>query len=329
MESGSFSVSSLVNSATNIPLFSRILAVVMLGLYLIGLFFPASISIFSLTVGFTLAPKYYIFNLITAGLLDLSFISLIINLLVLLLASKEFDALWGSIEVVRFVMIVNFLTGIAIFLITILLFAFTTNEDWLYSTHWCGSSGMLAMFTVAMKQMFPEREIRVFGALPLRAKYFPSIVALIAILLLISGMDLTATPFAIFGVYFSWLYLRFWQKQGDVSGDASESFSFASFFPGLLRPFVTTATAPLSQVFRICGCYHGKQQPNRASTPAYLETPVSLADPADAERRRQRALQALDKRMEQLKTLTSSKVPEGEGTHGEANAEQEVVEAKV
>ena len=134
-------------------------------------------------------------------------------------------------------------------------------------------------------------------------------------------MDLTATPFAIFGVYFSsgniwqanvnskfrWLYLRFWQKQGDVSGDASESFSFASFFPGLLRfatsnnafmfryivawccpprPFVTTATAPLSQVFRICGCYHGKQQPNRASTPAYLETPVSLADPADAERRR-------------------------------------------
>ena len=36
-----------------------------------------------------------------------------------------------------------------------------------------------------------------------------------------------------------WVYLRFYQRQKDGSrGDMAESFSFASFFPEAVKPFV-------------------------------------------------------------------------------------------
>lgn len=36
---------------------------------------------------------------------------------------------------------------------------------------------------------------------------------------------------AIYGLFISWIYARFFKTQDGVKGDRSETFSFASFFP--------------------------------------------------------------------------------------------------
>jgi hypothetical protein len=41
--------------------------------------------------------------------------------------------------------------------------------------------------------------------------------------------------FGVLGLFFGWIYLRFFQKRGDTYGDFSEGFAFVSFFPEMLQ----------------------------------------------------------------------------------------------
>jgi len=43
-------------------------------------------------------------------------------------------------------------------------------------------------------------------------------------------------PFPLFGLLYSWIYLRFFQvRSGSSKGDFSEGFAFATFFPEILQ----------------------------------------------------------------------------------------------
>jgi len=44
-------------------------------------------------------------------------------------------------------------------------------------------------------------------------------------------------PVLLFGIYMSWIYLRYFQKRLEtgLKGDPSEEFSFSSFFPEFVR----------------------------------------------------------------------------------------------
>lgn len=44
-----------------------------------------------------------------------------------------------------------------------------------------------------------------------------SYVLLVSLLGVLTGRALNTLPFALFGAYFSWVYLRFWQARGDGS----------------------------------------------------------------------------------------------------------------
>ena len=48
------------------------------------------------------------------------------------------------------------------------------------------------------------------------------------------GISVASYPFVIFGTYFGWLYLRFFQRKGESVGDLNEMFGFESFFPELV-----------------------------------------------------------------------------------------------
>ena len=47
-------------------------------------------------------------------------------------------------------------------------------------------------------------------------------------------------PVLLFGIYMSWIYLRYFQKRLEtgLKGDPSEEFSFSSFFPEFVRQFI-------------------------------------------------------------------------------------------
>jgi hypothetical protein len=91
----------------------------------------------------------------------------------------------------------------------------------------------------------------------------------------------TQLPFLLFGFYFAWLYLRFFQQQPETSimGDPSEDFKFSTFFPELLHPPIDLLAAILGKVLRLqhSGGADGKQPGSSA---------LLGSDSAEANRRR-------------------------------------------
>ena len=110
-----------------------------------------------------------------------------------------------------------------------------------------GSVALQAAFLVAFKQLVPEHTVTFLkGILKVRVKHFPAIFLVAnTISGFILGTD-TALVLAWGGFFTSWIYLRFYKPQTDLSGtgtapstlkgDASETFAFAYFWPDVVQP---------------------------------------------------------------------------------------------
>jgi hypothetical protein len=69
-------------------------------------------------------------------------------------------------------------------------------------------------------------------------QWIPSIVAFISVAVsFFIKESMSYLPIILFGIYMSWIYLRYFQRRLEVGlkGDPSDEFSFSSFFPGFLR----------------------------------------------------------------------------------------------
>jgi len=175
-------------------------------------------------------------------------------------------------------------------------FFFYGDVDLWFNSKICGFSGVLSAFTVVVKQANPEQDIRVLFSLSLRAKYIPSCLFAISFILTLLGFS---SSFTLFGITNAWIYLRFFQKRVDGSkGDLSENFSFASFFPESLQPPARVFGTIVYNILKLGRCCGNGSNANKLVTVTSTE---SLELSADAERRRQRALKALDQRIQQLK----------------------------
>ena len=110
-----------------------------------------------------------------------------------------------------------------------------------------GSVALQAAFLVAFKQLVPEHTVTFLkGILKVRVKHFPAMFLVANTLSgFILGTD-TALVLAWAGFFTSWIYLRFYKPQPDLSGtgtgpstlrgDASETFAFAYFWPDAVQP---------------------------------------------------------------------------------------------
>ena len=110
-----------------------------------------------------------------------------------------------------------------------------------------GSVALQGAFLVAFKQLVPEHTVTILkGVIKIRVKHFPAIfLCANTISGLVLGTD-TALVLAWAGFLTSWIYLRFYKRQSDLSGastsganikgDASETFAFAYFWPDAVQP---------------------------------------------------------------------------------------------
>ncbi len=110
-----------------------------------------------------------------------------------------------------------------------------------------GSVALQGAFLVAFKQLVPEHTVTILkGIVKIRVKHFPAIfLAANTISGFVLGTD-SALILAWAGFLTSWTYLRFYKKQVDlagtstggntISGDASETFAFAYFWPDVIQP---------------------------------------------------------------------------------------------
>ncbi|RLM84887.1 rhomboid-like protein 19 [Panicum miliaceum] len=151
--------------------------------------------------------------------------------------------------------------------------------------------------------LLPDQELNLF-VLKIKAKWIPSLVALISIIVSFFIKDLMSyLPVLLFGIYMSWIYLRYFQKRLEtgLKGDPSEEFSFSSFFPEFLRPILD----PIASILHRLLCGRSERSDGRGQT---LDTsPLPGSDSIEANRRRERGQRALEQRLaEKLAAVRSS-----------------------
>ncbi|CAN6319934.1 unnamed protein product [Urochloa humidicola] len=246
----------------------------------------------------------FAWNLVTAGYIEQTIPGVIVSIVGLLLFGKVLEPLWGAKELLKFIFVVNLSTSACVFVTTIVLYYITQEESYLY-TPLSGFYGVLSGLLVGIKQILPDQELNLF-VLKISAKWIPSILAFISVAVsFILKESMAYLPTILFGIYVSWIYLRYFQKRLEVGlrGDPSDEFSFSSFFPGFLRPILD----PIASIFHKLFCGGSARSEGTGHTLDGSQLPGSGS--IEANRRRERGQRALEQRLaEKLAAVRSVEV---------------------
>ncbi|AQL06458.1 Rhomboid-like protein 19-like [Zea mays] len=265
------------------------LAVVLLLAHILVHLFPSAATYLTLIPARTIP---FAWNLVTAGYIEQTIPGVIVSIVGLLLFGKVLEPLWGAKELLKFIFIVNLSISACVFVTMIVLYYITQEESYLY-TPVSGFYGVLSGLLVGIKQILPDQELNLF-VFKISAKWIPSIVAFISVAVSFFMKEVMSyLPIILFGIYMSWIYLRYFQRRLEVGlkGDPSDEFSFSSFFPGFLRPILD----PIASVFHKLFCGRSARPEGTGQTLDGSQFPGSGS--TEANRRRERGQKALEQRL--------------------------------
>ncbi|CAK9295496.1 unnamed protein product [Gordionus sp. m RMFG-2023] len=279
----------------------------------------------SLSLTPVLSARVYAF--ITHSLIEPRFFLLFLDALALWVSGKLVEPVWGSARLLIFYFAVSVLTSMITGALNLLAYGLVYKDvSLLFNIRITGLAAFLAGLSVAVKQIMPAHVL-----IPLkinssssgnfiRNAHLPLLLLCITLLLKLAGVFRYRTgldekdggailvryetcPYpCMFGVglLISWIYLRFWQKHGNgTRGDSEEAFSFASFFPTFIQPPIVIFSNLIYGLFvklRLCKKINVIRKINDASS-ASIVINLPGIDTHDAERRRLKALKALNERM--------------------------------
>lgn len=278
----------------------------------------------------------YPWVIVTATFIESNLLGLVFTGATLLYGGRYLERAWSSNEYLKFISLISILPNIITFLIYFALYKLSKHKGLAITSIGGGISIQLA-FIVAFKQLVPEHTVSLArGFVRIRVKHFPAIMLLLNTLSgLLLGTD-TAMTLAWIGFLTSWTYLRFFRispalttsSTGEGSllvGDASETFSFASFWPDKIQPVVNFFATGIYEVLvaiQLCAPFTsedvdlGNEQAaarglgglpsllnlsslgSRTFTQNAEDHESRPSTREEAERRRQLALRALDQRLQ-------------------------------
>ncbi|KAF9116307.1 hypothetical protein BGX27_003615 [Mortierella sp. AM989] len=213
---------------------------------------------------------------------------------ILLGSGKYLERAWGSRELFKFLAVTSIGSMLGIYFTCLFEYIVRGNEDLLYETQAYGLTAVLSGFLVGFKQLVPEHSVTLWGVFSVRVKTLPMLFAVLMIFESLITRSQIQLMMALYGMFISWVYSRFFKTQDGIRGDRSETFSFASFFPEAAQPIVK----PFSNVvfgilvrLRICSplgfgtsFQQDLENPQISSMVLPMSQPASLR--AEAERRR-------------------------------------------
>ncbi|KAG0221417.1 hypothetical protein BGX31_009918 [Mortierella sp. GBA43] len=224
---------------------------------------------------------------------------------ILLGCGKYLERAWGSREFFKFFAVTGIGSMLAVYFTCLFEYFVRGNEDVMYDTQVYGLTAVIGGFLVGFKQLVPEHLITLWGIISVRVKTLPLIFVLFMIFTSLIARSQVQLMLAIYGLFISWIYSRFFKVQDGFRGDRSETFSFASFFPEAAQPPVKAVSNLVFGILvrlRICSplgfgtmLEQDLDNPQNSGMVLPLTQPASLR--AEAERRRALALKALDMRL--------------------------------
>ncbi|KAI1506477.1 eukaryotic integral membrane protein-domain-containing protein [Biscogniauxia marginata] len=260
----------------------------------------------------TLVPQlslFYPWTFVTTTLVENNIFTLAIAGVTLYHGGRYLERAWSSREFAKFLLVVSLIPNLLCFLVLVTFFTVTRNERWTLTTI-AGTIPLQISFLVAFSQLVPAHTVTIFrGVLSMRVPRFPLLyVGLVTILSLTPLLTSASFFLAIFGLITSWTYLRFYKtifpdldssQPTSMRGDASETFAFAEFFPGPVKPFVAAFTDQVFNVLVAMGICTPFSQADisAAHGSTFLQRTAPGGVRAEAERRRALALKVLDQRL--------------------------------
>lgn len=276
---------------------SKALCVLLLAGFAVQYFVPSTRNYLCLVPGRTLPC---VWNLITAGFVITNPFLVVTEAIAILFLARAVEPMYGSKEFLKFLFIVDFTACLTTFAWVYIAFAIlvgvkSDDAGKVLYTEFAGFHGIVGGLLVAVKQIMPDHELKLFGVLGFKTKWLPSFFVILSCMACLGLKQWTYLPFIIFGTYNSWLYLRFFQQQPETNlkGDPSEDFKFSSFFPAFLHPIVDRIAAVLAVIFRL---KHTQSSEGKAYAISNAPSIVG-SDSADASRRRERGAKALEERL--------------------------------
>ncbi|KAK0651224.1 eukaryotic integral membrane protein-domain-containing protein [Cercophora newfieldiana] len=263
----------------------------------------------------------YPWTFVSTTLVESNIFTLSIACLTLYHGGRYLERAWSSREFAKFLLVSSLIPNVLSFATMIVLFAFTRNERWTLTTI-AGTIPLQISFLVAFSQLVPAHTVTLFrGLLSLRVPRFPLLyIGVVTFLCLTPILTSASFLLAIFGFLTSWTYLRFYKpvfpdldtsQPSSLRGDASETFAFAEFFPGPVRPFVAGIS---NQIFdalvavRICTPFSAADH-HTARGDGFGQRGAPGSARAEAERRRALALKALDQRLHAATAGSAQRAP--------------------
>ncbi|KAK6634802.1 hypothetical protein RUM44_000049 [Polyplax serrata] len=293
----------------NTSTFVKFICLVIFFCYFLS-FSDAAVKAVSVTPGYMLPSSLFcLWTPFTFCFLEIHFWEVCVDIVTMGLCGKLIEPLWGQVEMMTFFAIVNL--GVAILSTTyyILLYYLTYQTSFLFGVHVHGLAGYIAGVCVAVKQIMPDHLILKTPMGKFSNRNVPLTIMLLSVILWMIGfLDSDHPTMFMSGLIVSWIYLRFYQRHSNgTKGDLADNFTFASFFPNVLQPpmaIVGNSVHKLLVKARIC-----RRTVKQVSVFAPSGVTVSLSglDPHDMERRKQKALRALDERLGKVKAPKMTK----------------------
>ncbi|KAH3756092.1 transmembrane protein [Pelomyxa schiedti] len=182
-------------------------------------------------------PGFYwrVWTIFTAGFFEISILSFIFSLVLVAIIGSQIEILWGTHEFLRFAAIVTFVPYSIVWPLVTFFSPVARSAP-----NVCGVMPLLVGFSVALKQLDPNKVMNMLFVYTMPMKYLPLVMVVCSLIFGLLG-TLWMFPLSVMGMILAWAYLRFWQSHGQsaLKGDLSEQFCFADFFPEPLRGFVS------------------------------------------------------------------------------------------
>ncbi|XP_067936339.1 transmembrane protein 115-like [Watersipora subatra] len=262
-------------------------------------FSSSALDHLSVVPGYVLPPNFWIWTLITHNFLQVHMVMVLIDICVVILSGKLLEPLWGPLQIGIFFLIVCCCSAVCTALTYMVFYYVTGNTNYLFETRIHGLGAYIGGFSVVVKQLMPDEVLLRLPFGKVRNRHIPLLCLVTAIVLSLCGV--LNGPYSIhfgFGVLASWIYLRFYQKHSNGNrGDMAEDFTFSSFFPSPLDIFVAIISNTIFSLLIRVGVCKKPQRKYDVSSPTTITVTLPGTDPADAERRRQLAIKALNERL--------------------------------
>lgn len=240
----------------------------------------------------------------TYPFLDYNVINIIITLATIPIFGMLVENLYGRYMFVKFCVIVVVVTGIICAAIAAAIPFITGSLSSWFDVGVGGYFGfqpiLMACF-VACKQAMPESIIALAFVVRVKLKHMPILTLTLTLCAAIFLPSRGALPFAV-ALLVSWCYLRFFSslQMPSAGGDLRDSFSFASFFPQAMQPWI----APVSRRIDGLRCWPGQGSALAAkssgSVPSTLPAVAGIPMTQEARDHRAIAQELVNQRMDAL-----------------------------